>query len=75
MKFLILVGLLCLLVSCAPKPVTVTVDGDLYTRVSPATNGFVELWEKKGDTNRWYTPSLTSLVNTNLPLLFVPLPR
>jgi hypothetical protein len=47
-----------------PVPQQVTLDSQDYTLVSPGRRNpdgtsDVPLYQKKGDTNRWYTPSLT----------------
>jgi len=57
-------------------------NGDTYLFISPERtlpNGEiqVELWEKIAphDTQRWYTPTLASRLNTNQPPTFNPLLR
>lgn len=64
-----------ILLGCTPAPTTVVVDGNVYKKISPANGNQVELWEKKGDTNRYYTPSLEWMVHTNLTPSFNALPR
>lgn len=60
-KFIILITI-ALLFGCTNKK-TIKVDGYTYTLISAAytnSNGisYIELWERKGVTNRYYTPSI-----------------
>lgn len=60
-KILLLITIV-FLSGCANKK-TISIDGQTYTFVSAGktnANGIneVELWERKGVTNRYYTPSL-----------------
>lgn len=65
-----------------PDTVVTDVSGKKYRFVSPAmanANGTVtvELWERIEplDTNRWYTPTLGSKMDTNSPPMFHSLMR
>jgi len=60
-KILLLITM-ALLFGCANKK-TINIDGHTYTLVRAGqtnANGIndVELWERKGVTNRYYTPSI-----------------
>ena len=84
MKTLIsLFGICLFMVSCSPKQVVVTDSNGykyrLVEREKKLSNNTVqtELWERIEplDTNRWYTPTLSSKINTNSPPLFNSLMR
>lgn len=91
MRNLWLISVIGVLVGCSPKvspppqvnEVVVTdVRGQKYRFVSPEIANAdgtktVELWEKiePRDTNRWYTPTLGSKMDTNNPPIFNSLMR
>lgn len=63
MKNLFYVFILCVLLGCTENKKTIIIDNKTYTFIRAAhtnDNGLVdcELWERNGDTNRYYTPSL-----------------
>lgn len=77
--FVNVIALLVLLSSCSTTTSNTTTDssGNVYRLVSAAKGDQVEIWEKIKplDTNSWYTPTLASLIYTNLPKEFNPLMR
>jgi hypothetical protein len=80
-----LIGMCFVLVSCSPQPTevrTIDIHGYKYRLVSVEKQlgpGMTqsELWERIEplDTNHWYTPTLSSKVNSNSAPMFNSLMR
>lgn len=68
--FLLFICMVVLAVGCSTTAKKVTVNGDTYTLVEPARGNQVALWEKRGNTNYWYTPSLQWMVHPESPPSF-----
>jgi hypothetical protein len=71
MKKLILLALV--LAGCATR--TVKVGGHTYKKLTNTKGGKVELWEKRGDSKHYYTPSLQWRLHPDGPPSFVRLDR
>ncbi len=54
---------------------TVQVGGATYTKISEAHDGYLELWEKTGEPNFYYTPTLESTIHPERPPLFNSIPK
>jgi hypothetical protein len=79
MKTILLIGVILFIGACSPESSTsstekktIIVNGAKYTLIRKSSNhdevvSNVELWEKEGVTNRYYTPSLTG--RDMLPIL------